>query len=47
MLAALYLSSNSVSARTRGEVVKQKVDRRGQGEGEGCKLEKCVDIFYG
>ena len=32
LLATLKLSSNSVSAQTRGKGVRQKADRRGHGE---------------
>ena len=35
--AALYLSSNLVSAWTKGGVFKQKADKRGQGGGRELK----------
>ena len=44
-LLALYLSSNSVSARTGDEVVK-KSEKAWTREGTG-NLYKCADIHYG
>ena len=40
VIAALYFSSNSVSARTGGGVAKQKSDGRGLEEGGELKIGK-------
>jgi len=47
LFAALYLSFNSVSARTGEGVAKLKEGRRAKGEGEVENWEKCEQIFYG
>ena len=44
--AALYMSSNSVSARTGGGDVKQHLDMRGKGKEGVENWLKCADIIY-